>query len=646
MGKSKAYKVKVHTSQYKTGVKDVNNYVHQTSPGWVLTFVRWENRDVFRYDKNRKPEESKYKAISESGPLNTISPPLVVINDCVTVSVNSQKSSHTPSMSAVLKGGDINYLTAIAPGDFVFVNMVDWDFKALVVAQKAKNREPINDLHDGFKGVFKVQSVRLHVKTEPSSGIKVFYYHITGYGFTELNNTIYFNDQNLNPAIDKSDRAAEQYFARTGIEINQLASEGPASVQTVVKKMVQLVLVGPNSSFEDGRLITSNKIYRVPEPVFDLLGIKASSKTAIEMFRFLFGIQQYLSESNTISIPNGLNPSNRKTKDSDNSIFTELADPCQGLEQLRVQYWNGVNGWSLISQHANLLLNELYTTFKVDYSGKVMPTVVFRQKPFTSEKPIVDAKATKFLSLPRWEIPTEMIYEMNIGRDEALRNNFVQIFANLSTIPGTGSVGALAEQAQNNWVADFNDIERSGLKPSLYTTNHDIPYQTEFQSPIWARILADMLFGQHLKMTGTVVTAGIEEPISVGDNAQIAGTVYHIESVTHMCSISPNGEKKFETRLGLSNGVDARGENSILKFSQMENIDIQDEIKQSFLEDQVYPGLGDTQFSFSRSDNGDTKKIVEKPKLEPKEIRNKKTLISSNDASIKNVPQKKSKGGR
>ena len=123
---------------------DENQAVHQTSPAWVLTFVRWEIRDPLR-TPNSTP--------------NAVRPTLVVENDCVQLTVADNKGVLTPNMSATLVQTDTNYETEIAPGDFVFVNMLNWEEDARNVASAARNGLPINGENDGFKGFYKVQSV-------------------------------------------------------------------------------------------------------------------------------------------------------------------------------------------------------------------------------------------------------------------------------------------------------------------------------------------------------------------------------------------------------------------------------------------------------------------------------------------------------
>jgi hypothetical protein len=70
----------------------------------------------------------------------------------------------------------------------------------------------------------------------------------------------------------------------------------------------------------------------------------------------------------------------------------------------------------------------------------------------------------------------------------------------------------------------------------------------------WITVKTDILFGMHLKLTGTLDCFGIFEPICEGDNVEWDGVVFHIESVSHTCGII-DGKKHFMTNLALSNGI-------------------------------------------------------------------------------------------
>ena len=135
---------------------------HQTSPSYMLTCIRWRNRDTYYYDDDNL-------AVRET---------MVVVNDAISVTTTCDKRGVTTSMSATLKAGDINYATALAPGDFIFLNMVNDKTKIWAgnpndntLKSRALKGKPINKYEDGFKGLFKVQSCRKTLIVEPNTEV-------------------------------------------------------------------------------------------------------------------------------------------------------------------------------------------------------------------------------------------------------------------------------------------------------------------------------------------------------------------------------------------------------------------------------------------------------------------------------------------
>ena len=196
---------------------------HQVSPAYLLTFLRWSNRDTKNYTDNEPMD---------------VRQPLVVYNDALSIVTTDSKNSMSSTVSIMLKGGDINYSTAISPGDFVLVNFINWDDKAQELHDIALALQPINGINDGFKGVYKVQSVVKNVRVDRASGIKTLVYTITAASFTEFSNVIYYN-----PAIAASFRDQGSALWSTAIGdyyTNKLKSE--SSVQAVVADLFKILI--------------------------------------------------------------------------------------------------------------------------------------------------------------------------------------------------------------------------------------------------------------------------------------------------------------------------------------------------------------------------------------------------------------------
>lgn len=584
-----------------------NGYVHQSSPTWVLTFINWQVRDTLRTK-------------SSQGDALTTRNPLIVESDCISLTVTTGKGTLTPSMEAILLSTDINYETAISPGDFVFVNMLNWPKDAEDVVGRAGTLDQINGINDGFKGFFKVQGVRRVLQSDPSTGLKRVVYRINGFAFTEFNNSIYLNPFLLNSSSPQTDNI--KLF--TGLIFNYWSDfvnkGGKGDVQNILALLIRSFIgegLSSKARNPSGSLLGSPNVhYLMPSAVGKLLGFKEQGTVstaggtfyaAKDIYTYLFGIQEYASGSSQ-QLSDALNPIGL-TQAYNRFFFT--TKPCNGISLLKPEWWNQVKVWDILNQYVNSPLNELYTCFKVSMEGKVMPTLTFRQIPFTSEDfanqnfGVLDQQAlsipvTKFMSLPRWKINPSMVFSQDIGRDEAARINYVQYYSK-SLIDVNGTDLSL-ETAKHNYVFDIKDVERSGLRPYVAMTQFGDLDTSVNKSPIWARIVGDALIGGHLKFNGSITCIGIVDPITVGDNLELDGIVYHIEQVTHSCQNDlGSGVKSFRTTMALSMGVSTDSNSSGTAYAEMTYTNAYDQRKVDGNNNQILPGVSESQDTIQRS---------------------------------------------
>lgn len=565
---------------------------HQSHPSWMLTFVRWANRDPNNFTN----------PTSAGGDL-AVTDPLVVINDCVSVTVNSSKSSHTPSLSALLRAGDINYSTAVAPGDFVFLNMANWSTTIDDVKKRAVAFQAINKFEDGFKGFFKVQSCRRVLTVNPATGSKEIMFQLEAFGFTEFNNMIYFNPHLIPPGSDNNNALFVTNLSTYWHSL--FTTNGLPTVQEVVRFFIKSFLgegqvaAGINQTIRQSGAQASlvhNTQFYVPQGVGSLLG-QRNAKAAKDLYVYLMGVQTY-SKGNTNTPELSTLPSNLNKNPKDGRFFYTSVS-CQGRAFVKPDYWNQVPVWSIIEQYLNSPINEMYVAYRSAPNGLVMPTFVMRQIPFSSEK--YKGTSTKFLNLPRWRIDPNLIYDVNIGRDEAARINFVQVFGFMAGA-AKPDLSLSYQIAKGNYVADEKDIKRSGLRPYIITSNFDLPAlqqstNSQYTRALeWKNLLGDCLIGGHLKMNGTITCAGIEAPIVPGDNLELGDTVYHIESVVHTASLQPGGQRTFRTSLELSHGVSKFSDSKKQIYSQMINSKMEIEQEQDFNNgDGMLPGITDSE---------------------------------------------------
>jgi hypothetical protein len=516
-------------------------------------------------------------------------------------------------MSATLLVTDINYETAIAPGDFVFVNMLNWESEARRVAQAARNSQAINRVKDGFKGFYKVQSVRKTLSVDPASGTKRLMVKITGYAFTEFNNNIYFNPNLIN---DTSDQNLELYLTNLGRDWNSLqTNKGLNKIQGILQFLIEsLVGTGiPDSGRKTTGIspLSANTHFYMPNAVGNLLGLD-TVEAAKDVYNFMFGIQSYSAHAQ--SLAQGMNPSNIQlsdpTKATHDSRFIILGTPVDGATVTKPEYWNQTQTWAILNQFTNAPLNELYTCFRLAPNGSVMPTMVLRQIPFTTDnfQTISGYNVTRFMSLPRWNISPALAFSFDLGRDEALRLNFMQFYGRAVNFPA--EIAISSETASQNYVYDIDDVKRNGLKPSVITSEFDlIGDKGTFRSPGWAKIMGDALIGGHLKMSGTIEFVGIVAPIAVGDNLQFDGVVYHIEQVSHNAMIQQNGIKSFRTTVAVSYGMSISNSSGGVRYNEMTDSNAYDDRSNDYNHAQILSGVSESQDVTYRPNNPDPTKI-------------------------------------
>lgn len=176
-------------------------------------------------------------------------------------------------------------------------------------------------------------------------------------------------------------------------------------------------------------------------------------------------------------------------------------------------------------------------------------------------------KRGMYYNLPRWVIDESMVRSVSMSSSENNRVNFVQVFTTNSSqvySPGPAQNGGAWNSLENykyiqfqlgNYIADDKDIKRNGLRMQIFESEFGPPMEVApTASAYWARIKADHMFNGHLKYVGSVDLNGVSAPICEGDNIEIRGVVFHIESVSHQWHIA-GGKKSFTTSVSLSNGI-------------------------------------------------------------------------------------------
>lgn len=590
---------------------------HQTSPSYLLTFLRWSNRDTYNYKGTDSLEVRK---------------PLVVYNDAISIVTTDNKNSMSATTTIVLKCGDINYATALHPGDFVIVNLVDWEQDAQRLHDAALALKPINNIADGFKGVYKIQSVVKTLKVDRNAnGGKSLFVTVTAASHTEFNNVIYYN-----PAIAAAfrDKGASLWSTAVG-EYYSSKLKAESSVQEVVKDLFKILIGQSRKKFDAKIKNYGNTHFKIPSTLGSLIG-RSDIKYANEFYNYIVGIWQDSKDTtmNSMNIGPGFNPG---FKEDGNMMTTGRA--LAGRKSVQMENWNNQTAWSIIMGNINNVMNEMYTTHRVGPDNRIYPTIVVRQKPFTSEHFKGGSATTKFFQVPRWKISANLLYDLQTSMNEAARFNFVQVFTR--QLADTAEQDMAQQIAEGNFFYDQGDIERQGLKPYVVTSNFDFPSSKngdngkKLHGREWAEIVSDWIIDGHLKESGVLTFQGLIDPVAVGDNLEFDGIIYHIEGVTHIMTIS--GDKKtWTTKITVTFGMDVRSSKSGPVYPNMEHTDAQTQNQEDWDNERILPGISDTQ-NISGRENGEEIEPTKQTSFTPNDLRKKRTKSNEKNTGENDV---------
>jgi len=525
---------------------------------WVLAVIRLKFPMTYR----RSERGSFSKTFSET--VETRGKTLIISSDCIQLQTSSTKSNHLTQMSATLAPGETNYLAEVLPGDYLVAWIVNDEERSKSLISRIRDGQPCNKFMDGLKFFGKVHSLQKTLNQE-ANGTRHVRYNLSGVGFSEFDATLFY-DPHLAEKID----AIGRYMGRISSNLNDLTSAGMVDVNKAIPFFVELLLgrgVSTNlgRGNDDIRLKSTAGLegayaYILPTSVGALIGKTVSSKepgilAASDLLELLMGVQQYGDQKplsdDELALLGG---------DSSGLVFwPNSGETMMGRFLPNPPQFTNSSVWSILSQYLNPACNEMFTVLRSNGEGNIVPTLVVRQLPFSTH--LLDTKfpITQFLDLPRWKIHPILVRQVQVGRSDTLRFNFVNV---QGLAPLKGSRSQTAQLVANPPFRDDLDIARSGLRnysATIPCALEDINIHNEgaetTQSSNWMDLLADILMGQHLTLTGSMTIVGVQAPICPGDNLEWDGVVFHIESVAHATAIQQDGKKSFTTTLTLSHGV-------------------------------------------------------------------------------------------
>ena len=566
------------------GVFEVTTSVH-----WVIAVIRLGTPLSF----DRSIMSSVSKNLS-AGALLRAEKPLVITDDCYQITISKTKADHRKRLTAALKQTDVNYLAEIKTGDWVFAWLVnnETDFKDLVA--KIEAGKQANEFNSGLKFMGRATSVR-------KVGVRDEHQHVASYnlqcgGFEELDSNLFYD--NSLASSDVLEKDIGQWLTRLGVDVQKLfgydadSNIEPNNINRIIPTILDLIVgAGPGARGEDGVIgvaaaddktvaaepqFTETAPYAYVAPIMagQLLG-KGSADVSrhvmayADLLELVQGVQSYSNKEGT-----GMFVPDLKSADSTPTRRVCSAGEMLGTFLPFLPDLANKPMWTVFQQFLNPVINEIYTCMRVNSDGNIVPTMVFRQIPFTTdafqqtgalgpkqEGPLLTGDdtrniqaVTRFLDLPRWGVPTALIKQYDIGCSDANRINMVHVYGTSSY--QINAISASEQIVNSPPVFDHLDAMRSGMRPYFGTVECWVDQTVGHAPSAWINLAADWLMGAHLTLNGTIICYGIQSPICEGDNLEFDGVVYHIESVIDHAQMDlATGKKTWITTIGLTNGM-------------------------------------------------------------------------------------------
>ncbi len=492
--------------------------------------------------------------------------PLVVRQDITRCVITNNKDGVGGNFSISIKRGkqivngsntkdNVNYLQAIHPGDWIMIYMkksgeiTDADLNSIAPSSGLK-----------FLGI--VENVRYVELDDPSSAAPSLEFVITGRSFAKVFDTNLFFNPVANQANIQSVLGAK-FLSDASKTVNALSSN---TVDTVIKKLVQFYLKGSGATFSE-----ANQNWYVPDTLARSFKTNQKSKTISRAFVDMLdtsriGIQKYR-----------------------NGQFLQAASmQSQGLALIKSLPSSGTI-WSVLQFLQNAAINEMYTEL-VNVNGKLKPSLVLRQVPFSNKKAqetnvytahtkytrttapdLSDSEKTFLVDLPRTEIISADIRQKNVGKSDHERINYVMVvpridsnttdalFVASSNVPSIQRHGIRIFQAQTQYVLDAKGSQNK----QAITRYCERAVQ----------LIQDWFFLVHNLYNGTIIIDGRDDFIEVGTNLFIKDIrqLYHIEGYTHSYEVTSNSQTIYTTELRVSRGQVFNPDNQLSKFIGISN---------------------------------------------------------------------------
>lgn len=265
--------------------------------------------------------------------------------------------------------------------------------------------------------------------------------------------------------------------------------------------------------------------------------------------------------------------------------YNEYKDINESFGYINPFSLQGTNSfWQILLDNSNPALNEMYNEIEWTTSGRPQLTLYNRIKPFSykTQSNFVELNNLRspFNFIKTHVIDSVGVISINAGTNWRDKYNFIEVKPQFQEF-----------QILGNWVktksqiSDESAFNREGFRPMIVGTKQFPVGPTKGtttaafdvdQLTSWTKLLSEWYFDTHRLLNGTLVMAGQNEYIAVGNNIRFeAGLINptpninaatnqsgvnkyilaHIENVEHSFSVKEDGSREYLTTVQFVRGI-------------------------------------------------------------------------------------------
>ena len=375
-------------------VQDELGGTDQRSSSWVMAIVRYLEPSSMA-DSNNFPTRIN-----------------IIQNDIVGVSITNSKKSFGKMCNVSLKCTDIWYPSTVTPGDWIVI----WMHKTQAetdritdVLNKVQNGatkvgNALCDAKSGLKFMGRCLGVT-HSDIADPGGQRVINQNISAQSFLEFSSSVYYTavtkshlklptspgTGDVSSETDARYDAAKEAVLQSGLSkaLADLAikyrdfyvkGDGEFTPDVIISLYFILIMgidkdnytksVGVNGIFNNG--------IHVPKYIGIMLN-RRFAKKIWQIMNVYLGVQKYKNRKG-----NWWESFMPVVSVVDEDVFRKLPTRCQGFVPFAPPLWDNVSMWDIFNNYLNPVVNEMYTSMRINASGRIVPTLTIREKPFST----------------------------------------------------------------------------------------------------------------------------------------------------------------------------------------------------------------------------------------------------------------------